>query len=449
MQSKKATTLEEIDQAVKFNEPIGPDHVFYTKFSDIRGDFEEKIIYKNLNVKIQDEKYTFNASLNSSNKALLFLGGMRGTGKTSELARYAQNMNHPDCFLCITCNIDEELDMNDVEYMDILIFQLEKLTKRLQKEKVSVNKGILTKMEKWFQERSVDITNSLKGEAGLKIGVVGNGLLAGLIGIFGELKIGFTGSRERAETIRKTFKNRFPEFAGIFNEYLEEVNHAIRKKGIAQEVFFIVDGLEKTMTAETRRKIIIEESNRLQQIKAYTIFTLPVELMKERQKLNQFSNVESFPFVKLLERDGTPIEKAFKRFFEFVHKRIDASLFESDAVIRKAITYSGGSPRELLRILELTAFYADDKKGKIDMAALDKALSRLSRQMAQYLTEEMLQKLIEIKTCNDKGMDVTFDSVIQEMLENLLVMEYNSGNYKRVHPLLELSDLYKQRVNKK
>lgn len=35
-----------------------------------------------------------------------------------------------------------------------------------------------------------------------------------------------------------------------------------------------------------RRKVIIEEENRLRSIKANTLFTLPIELMSEIQRLN-------------------------------------------------------------------------------------------------------------------------------------------------------------------
>jgi hypothetical protein len=126
-QSRKATSLEEIDQAVKFNEPVGPAHPFYTDFSQVRGDFREKIVYRILNVKTTGGKFAFDPELNSGEKKLFFLGGMRGSGKTSELTKYAKNLHRPECFFVVTCNIDEALDMNDVEYMDVLIYQLERL----------------------------------------------------------------------------------------------------------------------------------------------------------------------------------------------------------------------------------------------------------------------------------------------------------------------------------
>ena len=446
--SHKAQTIYEIDQAVKFNEPIGPSHPFFTDFSGLRGEFEDRIVYKNLNVKKVDGTFTFNPALNGSNKSILFLGGMRGSGKTSELAKYAEKLNSPQCFLCVTCNIDQELDLNELEYMDILILQLEQLTKLLSNYDLTIDEGIKERLETWFAKRETEIKRDLKVEAELETGIeisTKNPLFS-LLNIFGKFKTGVVGSNERANVVRQNLKNNFNSFATIFNEFIEEVNISLRHNGIAQEILFIVDGLEKTLSANTRKKIIIEEQNRIDKIRAYTIFTLPIELMSQRPNLNQFSSVEAFPFVKLIERDGTEDETAFEKFKEFVYKRINSSLFENEAIVHKAIKYSGGSPRELLKILETTAFYVDEEQQQINEVALDKALHRLANQTAQYITEPMLEKMKKIIENNRQGKDTPFDEVLQTMLENIYVMEYNSGSYKRINPILELSNLYQQYV---
>lgn len=448
MHSRKATHLHEIDQAVKFNEPIGPDHPFYTDFSQVRGDFQEKVVYRILNVDTRGGGFAFDPDLNGGEKKLFFLGGMRGSGKTSELAKYAKNLHRPECFFVVTCNIEEALDMNDVEYMDVLIFQLEQLTQRLDKEKVPVSSTILDRMKTWFEQREQEIKTALKGELGFELGagMDKTSIFSGLLGIFGHFKLGIQGSRERATTIRSSLKNRFPDFAAIFNQYIEEANFALRQNHLGQEILFIVDGLEKTMSAEMRRKIVIDESNRLQQIKAYTIFTLPIELMKERQKINQFSTVESFPYVKIVDRQDREIPNAFAAFEAFVDKRIDSSLFEDKSVLRRAIRLGGGSPRELLRLLEMAAFYADDHKGQLDEACLMAAAQRLANQSAQYLTQAKLDKLKEIHADNLQARPSPFDDLVGEMLEDIILMEYNDGSYKRVNPVVELSTLYQQRV---
>jgi hypothetical protein len=62
---KKAKILIEVDNAVRFNVPINATHEFYTDFTDVRGDFEDRMVYKNLNV--NPRTFTFDAKANPFN----------------------------------------------------------------------------------------------------------------------------------------------------------------------------------------------------------------------------------------------------------------------------------------------------------------------------------------------------------------------------------------------
>lgn len=138
----KAHSLAEIDAALDKFAPIEPTHEFYVDFQGLRGDFQDRELLQMLNVENQDDRYFFNADINRLNKTFLFLAGMRGSGKTTELAKYAQMLHNPDCFFCVTCNIDNELDMDNVQYMDILIFQLEKLIAKADDAGLNVNERV-------------------------------------------------------------------------------------------------------------------------------------------------------------------------------------------------------------------------------------------------------------------------------------------------------------------
>lgn len=445
--SRKATKLAEINQAVNFDEPIGPDHAFFTDFSMVRGDFEEQIVYANLNVDIDGQKLTFDPSINGLNKVTFFLGGMRGSGKTSELQKYAQKLHHPDCFFCVTCNIDDELDLNNLEYMDILVFQLEKLTEALRENNIKIDSSAMKSLEKWFSETVREVNRSITGELGIEIGGEAATGFWQILNIFGSLKAGMKGSYERATSVRVTLKNRFDDFASQFNRYVEEANAAIRAKKLGQEVLFIVDGLEKTMTAEMRRKIILEETNRIRKIEAYTLFTLPIELMRERQLLQQYNFfVETFPFVKIIEKNGQKRQAAIEKFKEFVYKRVDSSLFENEEIVENIIYYAGGSPRELLKILKTANVFANRAKAVIDKNALDRALRRMASQTAQYVEPEQWEIIKKIVENNRGNQGSPFDKTVQELLERLILIEYNDGNYKRPNPILELSDAYRQYI---
>lgn len=447
--NKKATTLKQVNSAVQFNEPVGPDHPYYTDFSKVRGDFEERVIYRELNVDPDD--FTYDIEPNLLNKTLLFLGGMRGSGKTSEIAKYVKNMHNPDCFYCVTCNIDDGLDMNNIEYMDILIFQLERLATQLKKDSIKIDKGGIKSLEKWFDERVKEIDNVIEGKISVEggIGLEKDGFWYKLLGILVGLKAGVTGSVGRSEKIRTVFKNNFGDFALKANEFIALANVKLEEKGKAKEVFFVIDGLEKTYTPDIRRKIILNESNRIKQIKVNTLFTLPIELASEQRKIDKFSTVENFPFVKIIGKDGSKIEAAYEKFREFIYKRIDINLFANDEIVEKAIYYGGGAPRELLRVLKTAALYTDEGEGVITEQSMNKALKRLANKAARHLTENDWKELRTIAENNKNGKETHFSDGLAELIEKILVMEYNDGTYKRIHPILELSFAYQQEIIEK
>lgn len=448
---KKAFTLEEIDAAVDKFQPILPTNPFYVNFDNARGDFQARNLMRMLNVAMRDGRYVFNDKVNQHNKTLVFLAGMRGSGKTSELAKYAAILHSPEAFFVVTCNIDEELDMDNVGYMDILIFQLEKLLEQANQAGLLLSDDILVDMQKWFSQRILEINRTLKADGSIELEVdtdkkpLGT-LLSQLIGLTAKLKVGLSGSAQRAVVIRQTFQNRFTDFAKKFNLFIEQVNQALRNAQQGREILFIVDGLEKTMSADTRRKIIMEESNRIRQIKVNTLFTLPIELMKEEQRIRQFAEIVSFPFIKLYERDGSRCEDSFRLFEEFIEKRIDTALFENRETIHTAIQYSGGSPRQLLRILEQAAWLTDN--APISLALMQQAVEKMGNNMARYLDDSDWQTLVRLKNTLDEGAPIGFDSQLQSLLEKEIIFEYNDGTYKRVNPLLEVSKLYKYNVIK-
>ncbi len=442
---KKAFKLVEVDTAVRFDVPIGSDHEFFTDFSDVRGDFADRMIYKRLNV--NPTTFVYNEEANRGNKTLLFLAGMRGSGKTSELAKIAQKLNHKDGFLCVTCNLDEGLDSNDMEYMDIVIFQLERLFQELVKIKIEIDNSIIESLQNWFSERVKEVNKAIKKEGGIEVEIVAGtpGFLS-FLGITTKVKSNLMGSKENAQKIRTVFKNNFSDFARQFNLFVEEVNLKLRQTETAKELLFVVDGLEKLTSLDIRKKIIVEEGNRIRLINANTIFTLPLELMKEGRKLMSFSKVVPFPFVKIREKNGDVIEKAVQRFIEFTYKRIDEKLFDSPETVLRAILTGGGSPREYLRILEYANMFTDDDAEVITIKALEKGIQKLAAETSQYISTADLEKLKTLKQSNEDGRVMPFDEDWQDLLEKLIVLEYNDGTYKRVNPIVEESQLYKQYV---
>jgi hypothetical protein len=450
---KQATSIYEIDQALRLSVPVPPEHEFFTNLSDIRGDFEEKFVYRSLNVRLRDGVRYYDHSVNNNNETLLFIGGMRGTGKSTELLKYFSVLDSPKCFYGIYCSLDIELNTNDMEYVDILILQFQQLSLRLRKDKINISTDLLKTMHSWFSEQLSEVNFKIGKSIDLSLGgkVETPSIFASLIKLFGSLKANVMAGSERTEIVRNVLRQNFNPLRDQFNEFVKEASQAIREKGFGQDILFIIDGLEKTNTQSIRRKIIIDEGSRLRQVRANCIFVLPVELMKERQKLRQMTEfVTTFPNIRIIGDDQLPIEKAYERLTTLITKRISKNLFDpkcSTLILNKIIEYSGGNPRELLRILSYANLYSDEEKGYITMRAVDTGLKKLSNETTQFISNKEWDTIILLEQNNIVGINSPYNDEMDTLVEKSIIYDYSDGAERRVNPIVKISAYFKSKFN--
>jgi len=438
-----ALRYTDIDFAVKSEIPVTPQDDFYVDLSDVRGYFKDELIYQSLGVHSRTFKYM---EENPFQKHWIFLSGNIGAGKTTQINKWIENLNNSDCFLCIFVEIDRGLDMNNIEYTDVVIYQFQKLFQKLYELKISLDDIFVNLMVSQLFNSFKEIENQLLGVYQPHLLVDINNGMQILHKLFIQLRTVITSSVQKSVILRNHIKTKFEFYAQIFNTILEAINHHLRKQHLARELFFVIDGFERTVSGELRRKIFMEEYQRISQIKVNTLFTLPIELMKDTRKLKTFGDVYTFPCIKLYERNGKPIESSYRKLEELLFRRVDKTLFDSQTTIREAIFYSGGSPRELLRIIENATFFIDPKKGIIDNSALKLSIKKLAAVASRFITELDIQMLKKLKELNKNEIPVINLDEMQELLEKMIVFEYEDGTHKRVNPLVEISNIYKYHV---
>ena len=279
---QRASTIKDIAQATIHTEALEPGDPFFTDFSGLRGRFKEYVLYRTLGVDPAD--FSFDYASNRNVRKLVFLAGMRGAGKSTELRRYMQELENPKGYFCVFCSIDTELDSPYLEYVDILIYQMEKLIDKLWSNGIRIEDELVKSMNDWFQERIREL-NTLLGNETLALEVNQQVNWMRLLEVLKWIRsVVFSGSLEQAGKIRMTFNNRFPDFVNRFNEFVAQISQTLRDRGIAQDILFLIDGLEKTQTSAARRRVIIDESNRISLIRANMLFTLPIDMMQDIKK---------------------------------------------------------------------------------------------------------------------------------------------------------------------
>lgn len=422
---------------------------FYVDFSGHRGDFQDKRIFRYFGI----NPNTFQ-SHKRDQKRILFLAGHRGSGKTTEFNRitskirkHAQEKSGKNYLYPVMFDIESALDINNLEFVDILLYMIEKLVKTLEEDHIEIPVERLQPFYDWFSQRIEEINDNEKSQFNIEMGVEVAPTIPFLSKLFFKARTSLSGTTETKEIIRSTFINKISDFILKLNEFLMEVAVYLDQEGKAQDLLFIIDGIEKIGTLELRKKVLLDNANLLQSIQANMIISLPIELMREQANLSHFSEIISFPVIKIQERDaqkGEYINDVIELFKKFVYKRINRDLFTSDQVVEMIIQYSGGAPRELLRIIDQAYMKADEDI--IDKKAVLDAVKHLSHEVANYLTQEHFDTLRDIRNSLISGKEIIYSNPLQELLEKRAIYEYNSGNYKRVNPMIAASKIYQDQV---
>lgn len=415
----KAVKFYDIQDAVAFNNPIDEKDQFYTDFSGFRKGFNEKKIYKYLNINpITKECNKISQTLK------LFLSGHRGTGKTTELLKLKNEIDDTTCYFTIFCDLsDEELDVNNIDFVDIVILILEKLIKALKDKNIDIPKVNIKPFYEWYNERITEINNATDESASIEVeGKVGIDLFS-LFSLVSKTKGKLSGSNNTKETIRTVFINKFSDFSLKFNELIFDIKDYLQKNKISEDLLFIIDGFEKIGSYEDRKKILIDNSNKFVEIKANMIITLPIELFSEVGRLKEFAKHISFPLITL-------DKKSKEKFKEFIYRRIDKKLFENEKVVEKIIEYGAGSPRETLKII--SSAYIEAEEEVLDLKSIKDAQSSISDEMIKYLNESEIVLLKELK----KNNKVLFSENLAKLLVKKIVLEYDDSLEKQINPIL-------------
>jgi len=429
---KKATDFYEILNAVEFNNPIDERDEFYTDFSGLRKGFNEKKIFKMLNINPNNSECN---PLTSPQR--IFLSGHRGTGKTTELLKLRNEINKTNCFLTVFCDVsNEELDINNIDFVDVVIFMLEQLVKELKDKEINIKQSDVESFYSWYEQRIVEINDKTDASATIETEAKVTASIPLLFSLITKTKAKLSASQDTKDTIRRVFTNKFSDFSIKFNEFILNIKETIKKEKIAQDLLFIVDGFEKIGTLEDRKKILIDNSNKFIEIKSNMIIALPIELFSEVATLSNFSTPISFPLITL-------DYKGEEKFKEFIYKRVDEKLFEDEATVKEIIRYGAGSPRETLKIIE-EAYIATEEE-IIDSTSVKNAKDKISNEIANYLSAEELEVLKEI----EKNEIVSYSSALASLMVKKVILEYGENSTKKINPIILENETYKKLVELK
>ena len=376
-----------------------------------------------------------NAFFAPNDKHVLFFGHI-GSGKTTELRRYARQLDGSGRFYVVEVDVLAKLDRNNLQYTEALMAMAESLLERLAADGCALADDALQPLREWFAPAVRTRTHSSDLSAEVKTGLSAGSGIPGLIKVFANFTAAFkTGASQKTEW-RQEIRNRFTTLAAAFNQVIRATEHRLAAAGRAERVLFLIDGTDK-MRGEDTQSFFVEDAEQLLAIETLAIYTAPLHLKYNGLLGGKLDAEMVLPMIKLQERDGSRCDAGWTALRRLLLLRADRSLFATDEDVDRLVECCGGHPRELLRLLRLCCELADDR---IDAVVVARAIDKLAAEYRYFLEPDDYALL---RAIDDQPAHGGNDKRAQELLHRLALLQYNDGKWRRSHPVIRTLEGYR------
>jgi energy-coupling factor transporter ATP-binding protein EcfA2 len=427
-----AKTLWEAAEQLKFDQPLEADDPRRVDTSAARGDFTFDTLLRILGI----DPATNQMMLEVDQRYALFCGH-RGCGKSTELRRLVHRLHDPKRFCVVFMDALEEVDINNVQYVDILMALAKALFVKIEALGIEVSDVFLSKLRTWFAERVEKHERTKDYAAEIKSGATAEGGIPFFAKLFTSFTASFRINSTHKEELRQVIKNSFSEFADSFNQLVRAVEEELGKHAQARKLLFVVDGTDRLSSGDSHR-FFVADVHQLQLIRANFVYCAPISLLHEGTQAQQVFEPFVLPMIKLREKhDPTRLETGYACLRAMIFKRIHPDLFDGVETVDYLIEHSGGNPRHVLRLLSYAFQYARDDV--FDRATAEKAVAALATEMRRVLETEDYELLYRIDTTDD---EINSERV-RQLLYHLALLEYNSY-WRLSHPVIRTLDAYRK-----
>lgn len=368
--------------------------------------------------------------------------GHRGVGKTSELFRLKALLEkggdgRPG-FVVVYCDVSDKLDVNDLDFPDLLVFVAAQLQQELAKMKLPGFTPATTYLKRAWD----DIRSMLGAQVEFKEAELDTG--------FGKLVMELRNRPISRALLREAVEKHSTSLLDAVNDLLGSAKASAIHAGHAGLVL-IVDGLDKLVRRElehggnTHDRLFIDRSDQLAKLAVHTVYTVPISLIYSPLigQLAQSVGDHTTPLsmIRLRPHRGAAITSAspgMQKMSEMVAKRcayVQVSVmdaFDNPSTLDYLCEMSGGHPRHLLMFLQAACNELDDLP--ITRRAAEKAVKRYAQSLTREVPDDAWPALRPFDT---PQRDIPKDELHKQMLFLLYVFEYMNGEmWYEVNPVL-------------
>ncbi|HUT13297.1 MAG TPA: hypothetical protein VMY42_22610 [Thermoguttaceae bacterium] len=411
---------------------------------------------KHLRVRLEDAA----AAVDALGFVKLALTGHRGCGKSTELLRLEHELE--PSFTALHLYADEQL-LGDYDYTYLFLWLVDQLVQHFEERlKLPLHETLVADVVRWFAEVVTEHDETVRKEIGLtteaEAGAKFNWF--GLrLGLFAKLQSMIRGSHEKRTQIRNTLQRYSTDLVNKVNMLLDDAHERLASGNRPPQLLIVVDNLDR-LKSDVSEPLFFQNGDLLSQLRAHVIYTVPVAIaLSPRNIRNVFPFTYNLPMVRVHNKQNRPERAGLGALAEMIAGRVEiGELFTSTKVVRHLAKMSGGSVRDLMRLVAYAANSARaDGKPKIDTAAANEAVADMRLDYERLLVPgqiyyPLLAKIHQTK--RDWFADVgqlntqqlaVYREVFAGLLFNGAVLEYDGGeNWYDVHPAIQEIETFRE-----
>jgi hypothetical protein len=367
----------------------------------------------------------------SDTPAFELFTGLPGSGKSTELRRLMARLERRDGahLLPVLVDAEEVLDLTSpIDVPDIIAaIMLETEKKILATEGKgpdnALYEGYMIRLWNWLTQTNVQLK-----EAEFSI--------PGVSTLVAEMK-----TRPTLRTrVRETIAGNLSQFLQDARDELKLYHQRARQCGFSGLVI-IFDSLEKLRGMSTNWEEVLSSAERIfagdaphLQLPVHVLYTIPPALVARR-----FDEVRFLPMLKLRTREGAPSLGGIETARALIRKRIPDTVLAAilgpdvEERVQRLIQWSGGYPRELIRLLQSVLAIPTHP---ISESAFARVGNELRDAYRKIVPADAFPWLAQVATTRYvTHLNREHAPVVDLMLSNSAVMRYmNQHDWFDLHP---------------
>lgn len=400
----------------------------YVDLDEVRGDADivNRISSK---IRLSTERWTSQV-----------LAGHNGCGKSTELMRIRAELEHGDPkYFVVFCDVYENLDLNDVDFPDLLLDLVRQIADALRTEaeielKPSYPKEVVERIKKFLQSE-VDVEF-------IEIG-------SDLAKITGTIK----NSPDMRQKVREALEPHTDSLLHAANDVIGKAVSQLSKKGYAG-IVLLVDNLDKmpirpkeNSSCDTAEYLFINRAAQMTALQCHVVYTIPLSLAYSHQEQvikNQYGgHLPLVPATKVVfpPPKSEPCKEGIEKFRNIVCKRLEQAgvsfedAFEHEDVLTELIALSGGQPTELMTIVR-EAMVSGGLPITAD--ALNRAKKEGQREYSRILLAEHLEIIEEVAQEGKYARKLETEEAFRQLLNSRAILQYvNDKEWYGLNPMVK------------